>query len=352
LPETRATYEAARSSKRITPKEAAPTPKWATLPGSDLPLVGREGALATLAEAHTQFHSGGVIFITGEAGAGKSRLMQTFANAHNALVLAGNSHAEGNSIPYQPLVQALRQALPLRSRWQQTSPIWLAELSRLLPELRAHFPNLPAPIGVAPQQAQARLFEALRQVFSSLAVESPLLLCLDDVHWADESTKGWLLYFTRQLRGSGICILATYRMHEQQAVASWQWALRRTGLMTVLTLDGLSVTAVSNLLRQLYTNLPNLKRLAHRIHTATGGNPFFVLETIRELIAREQFDENPANLPLSPTVREAVLHRVGDLTPLARQILEVTAILSTIATLDLIAETAGRDGLETATALN
>ncbi len=351
LPETRAAYDAARSSKRIVPNEAVPTPKWATLPGADLPLVEREVALTTLAEAYAQFYNGGVIFITGEAGAGKSRLMQTFANAQKAVVLSGSSHAEATSIPYQPLVQALRQILPLRSKWQQTSPIWLAELSRLLPELRVHSPNLPAPVDVDPQQAQSRLFEALRQVFCGLAVESPLLLCLDDVHWADESTKGWLLYFTRQLHGSGICILATYRMHEQQAVASWQWALRQAGLMTELILDGLSVTAVSNLLRQLDTNLSNLKPLAHRIHTATSGNPFFVLETIRELMARELFDKNPANLPLSPTIRDAVLHRVGDLTPLARQILEVITILSPSATLDLIAETAGRDGLETATAL-
>jgi DNA-binding SARP family transcriptional activator/tetratricopeptide (TPR) repeat protein len=351
LPETRAAYEAAHSSQQITADEASPLPEWATLPGADLPLAGREAELTSLDEAYARLQNGGVIFITGEAGMGKSRLMQTFATARNALVLSGNSYPEGSAIPYQPIVQALRQALPLHGRWQHTSPIWLAELSRLLPEMHMQFPNLPALVEVDPQQAQARIYEALRQLFNSLATESPILLCLDDVHWADESTKGWLHYFTRQLRGSQVCILATYRAHEQQSINSWQWALKQKRLMTMLELGGLSETAVLDLLHQSDTKLPRLEQLAHRIHKATAGNPFFVLETIRELMARDEYDENSASLPLSPTVRDAVLHRASDLTPLARQILEVTAILSPIATLDIIAEAAGRDKLETATAL-
>ena len=351
LPETRAAYEAARSSERLAAYEVAPTPEWTALPGSDLPLVGREAALTALEEAYARFHDGGVIFIAGAAGAGKSRLMQTFANGQKVLILSGNSHAEGTDLSYQPLVQALRQALALHDRWEQISPVWLAELSRLLPELRVHFPDLPAPVDVEPQQAQVHLFEALRQVFRGLAIGSPLLLCLDDVHWADESTKEWLLYFARQLRGSRVCILATYRAHEQQAVASWQRTLKRGGMMATLALDGLSTTAVAELLRQLDSRPPKPEQLARRIHAATGGNAYFVLETIRELTERKLIDDKSATLPLSPTVRDAVLHRAGNLTTLARQIVEVIAVLSPIATLDHIAETAGRDRLETATAL-
>ena len=351
LPETDAVYDAVRKGRVLRVRETVVQPEWMSLPGADVPLVGREQALATLAEAYGRFRTGGVIFLSGESGAGKSRLMQTFANGCKTLVLGGNSYAESGATPYQPLLQVLRLALSVPSRWQHTLPIWLAELARLLPELPTYFSDIPEPLAVDPQQAQARLFEALRQLFRSLATASPLLLCLDDVHWADESTKEWLLYFTRQLRGSQVCILATYRTSEQPAVASWQWALKHAGLMTTVTLDGLTRTAVFELLRQLDTNFPKPEQLAHRIHTATGGNSFFVLETIREIMAREEFDENSASLPLSPTVRDAILHRAGSLTPLARQVLEVTAILSPRAPLNLIAETAGREPLGTASAL-
>lgn len=113
-------------------------------------------AWETLEKAYGRFRNGGVIFNAGEPGVGKSRLMQAFATDCAGLVLSGNNHAEDATIPYQPLLQALRQALSLRSRWTHILPIWLAELSRLLPELPAHFPDLPAPVDVEPQQTQAR----------------------------------------------------------------------------------------------------------------------------------------------------------------------------------------------------
>ena len=80
------------------------------------------------------------------------------------------------------------------------------------------------------------------------------------------------------------------------------------------------------LLDQLPESPPQAKKLAARIHAATGGNTFFVLETIRELLSTDQLTAD-AEVPLSPTVRETVLRRTGRFSPLARQVLEVTAVL-------------------------
>jgi DNA-binding SARP family transcriptional activator/tetratricopeptide (TPR) repeat protein len=351
LPETRAVYEAVRDGRPHT-VEKAPVPDWAIVPGLDLPLLGRDTAMKELTEAYNRFRSGGAIFVSGEAGIGKSRLMQEFATTRASPVLSGNCATEKSPVPYQPLAQALRQALPLRTGWQSVQPIWLAELARMLPELHAHFTDLPRPVDdVEPQQAQARLFEALWQVFRSLAAESPLLLCLDDVHWADESTRGWLLYITRRLPGSQICILATYRWHERQALSTWQRMLKRAGLMKVVKLGGLTETAVLDLLCRLDNKALCLESLATRIHAATAGNAFFILETIRELLSADQPGEPVAELPLPATVRDAVLRRASRLTPLARQILEVTAVLSPVTDFDVIVEAAGRDELETASSL-
>ena len=351
LPETRAAYEAARDDRLPALPEKKPRPQWATLPGLDLSLTGRNDALQALAEAYDRFSGGGVIFVSGEAGVGKSRLMQEFATRSEALVLSGNNQAESSAVPYQPLIQALRQALASPSRWAQILPIWLAELSRLMPELPDHFPGLPPPLDVEPQQAQARVFEALWQVFASLAGESPLLLCLDDIHWADESTRGWLGYAAGRLSGSSLCILATFRTQQRTVLQEMQRSLQRSGLMAEVALGGLSQTAVAALFQQVYEEPTAAKALAARIHSATGGNAFFVLETMRELLETGRLDEPPADLPLPATVREAVLRRAARLSPLAQQILEITAVLSPSLTFPAICEASGRDDLQTAQGL-
>ncbi len=351
LPETRAAYETARDGAQPPSPKTLPKPEWTTLPGLDLPLIGRDEAWQALTEAYRRYQNGGVIFISGEAGVGKSRLMQEFATAQSGLVLTGNSQATGQALPYQPLVQALRQALPLRDRWSHTLPIWLAEVARLLPELRAHFLNLPPPLEIAPQQAQARLFEALSEVIASLATDSPLLLCLDDVHWADEATLGWLEYVTKRLAGSGLCIFGTYRSHQAGALADWRRALNRAGLAAPVRLAGLSETAVAELLRQAGTDQAVVIPLAGRIHAATGGNAFFVLETIRELLETGKISDDAAGLPLPQTVRDAVLRRVSRLTPLSQQMVAAATVLSPHLRVETLVETSGRGELETVDSL-
>jgi DNA-binding SARP family transcriptional activator len=347
LPETRAAYEAARDGVQPQSPPAAAKPVWGTLPGLDLPLIGRESAWEEIAEAYSHSRSGGVILISGTAGVGKSRLMQEFATAQNSLVLTGNTHADGQTLPYQPLVQALRQALPLRERWRHAAPIWLAEASRLMPELAVHFPGLPQPVDVDVQQAQVRLFEALTQLFRSLATDTPLLLCLDDIHWADKATRGWLQYASDQLAASHICLLATYRTDEAAELRAWQRTVARAGLVSEVRLEGLTVEAVAALLRETKARIRKPHALAKRVQAATGGNAFFVLETVRELLETGQLANPPADLPLPSTVRDAVLRRAGRLTPLTQQVLEVTAVLSPTLTAAVISKTAGRDELET-----
>jgi hypothetical protein len=206
-------------------------------------------------------------------------------------------------------------------------------------------------VEVEPEQAQARLFEALTQLFRSLAADAPLLLCLDDVHWADEATCGWLHYAVRRLLGSQLCIMATYRTQEAEVLDEWRRALDRAHFKADVTVAGLSETAVASLLRQAGEDGVQPARLAARIHAATGGNAFFVLEIVRELLETNQLTNPPSNLPLPATVRETVLRRVGRLTPLAQQILEITAVLSPLLTFPIINQTAGRGDLETADSL-
>jgi predicted ATPase len=272
--------------------------------------------------------------------------MQEFAMAQGGLTLTGASYAAGQVLPYQPLTQALRLALSLRDRWRCVLPIWLTELARLLPELRAHFPDLPHPVEAAPQQAQARLFEALTQTFFSLASDSPLLLCLDALQWADDATLGWLTYVAHRLSGSSVCILATYRSLDVGRLVDWQRVLERAGMAELIHLAGLSETSVAELLRRAGADQVAGPSLAARIHAATGGNAFFALEIIRTAQATGQFDGDGAQLPLPQTVRDAVLRRVSRLTPLAQQVLAAAAVLAPELRVATLMECAGRSETE------
>jgi hypothetical protein len=326
---------------------------WTTLPSLDLPLIGREEAWRQLETAYGTLQKGGVIFIAGEPGIGKSRLLQEFATAQSdRWLLTGHSQEATRDLPYQPLIHALRQALARPALWAAIPPIWLAEATRLLPELSVHFPDLPAPIQLEPRQALARLYEAVTQIFFALAAQQPLLLCLDDLHWADDGTLGWLHALSARLSGSHLCLLVTYRSEDSHGLQKLHESLGRAGLRAVVPLSGLSVAAVTAILRQLPAKALAVQNLAAAIQRATAGNPFFALETIRVLWESNQLTSPPQTLPLPGSVQEAIHSRLARLTPIARQILDAAAVLAPFLDFAALQATAGRsepellDGLD------
>ncbi len=366
LPETRAVYQAILADQ--PPPRLVARPAWMTLPGLDVPLVGRDEVMRRLEQAYAraQAGQGGVVLISGEAGIGKSRLMQEFAThlEDQTLVLVGAGHPAAQTTPYQPIIQALRTVLSRgaeeqRSRGKDFAPapllprslaqIWLAEASRLLPELRDMYPDLPPPLPAEPDEARSRLFEALSQIILGLAT-SPLLLCLDDLHWADSATLDWLAYLGRHLQGSRLLIIGAYRSEETDALIELRHNLTRQGILSELKLAGLDKAAVLQLLRHLLVPILADEALAGRLQRATGGNPFFLLETLRVLIESGQPLEelvSSDDLPLPDTVRQAVEARLARLSPVARQVLESGTVLGTTFGFDLVRLTAGRRELET-----
>lgn len=365
LPETRAVYQAILKDQ--PPPRPGVRPAWTTLPSLDVPLVGRDGALRTLEQAYSQAQAGrgGMVLISGEAGIGKSRLMQDFATRlqGRALVLTGACHHNTQTMPYQPIVQALRSTFHVLRFAFPPQPVWLAEASRLLPELRTLYPDLPPPLPAEPDQARSRLFEALCQIILGLATSplllgspAPLLLCLDDLHWADGATLDWLAYLGRHIQGSSgspggcpLLVIASYRSEEADAVGELRQDLARLSVLSELRLAGLDEAAVLQLLRHLVGPLPGDEALAGRLQQATGGNLFFLLETLRALIEAGRLPgalADPEDLPLPDTVREAITACLGRLSLVARQVLEAGAILGTTFDFDLIRLTAGRRELE------
>jgi predicted ATPase/DNA-binding SARP family transcriptional activator len=351
LPETRQAYFAALKGK-TQPPVLKVFPEWMVLPSLEVPLTGREGECEELQSAYKRYLKGGLILITGEAGIGKSRLMQEFTSSKRRLVLTGNCYFSAQVLPYQPIIQPLRQALTNPELWEGIQTVWLTETARLIPEIPEIFPGLPPPINVAPDQAQARLYEGLTQCFFGLARNAPILLCLDDLHWMDEASKGWLAAVSSRLDGSGLCILGAYRLEEANTVSYIKEIYSRRRLLAEVTIRGLFVEAVCKVLFHL-PQLPAVPELlAERIAAATGGNPFFILETLRVLLESGRLDSPVEELPLARSIQETVQQRVSRLSPVYRQVLETAAVLNPVLEFELLVKTAGRseqeisDGLE------
>lgn len=380
LPETQAAYRAALAGR--TPPRSAPVvrPSWTILPGLEVPLVGRDAALHRLEQAYARARAGHgqVVLISGEAGIGKSRLMQEFATRlqGRALVLAGCGYPDAQTMPYQPIVEALRPALSTQRFIPGIQPAWLAEASRLMPELCDLYPSLPSPLPAEPDQARTRLFEALCQLTLGLVAGlKPVLLCLDDLHWADGTTLDWLAHLGRKLHGNRLLVLGTFQSEEASAVARLRHGLARQGILSELRLERLDEAAILQLLRHLGDSVPSDEALASQLYRATGGNPFFLLETLRALLEssleREELDSlgDPSaalrrgsgfvprlgprgqisgqELPLPGTIQTAVEARVQRLGAKARQVLEAGAVLGRTFAFDLVHLTAGRRELET-----
>jgi predicted ATPase len=359
LPETQAAYRAVQAGQ--APRRISPTisPVEAHISSPDVPLVGREDAWHALEEAFGRARNsrGQVVLISGEAGIGKSRLMQDFCNSvqRQCILLTGAGYPETQTSPYQPIVEALRSGLSMEPFNLEAYPGWLAEASRLLPELRSLHPGLPEPSASEPGWARARLFESLEMILTGMAAGvRPVLLCLDDLHWADPATLDWLAYLGHHLATRRLLILGVYRSEEATTVAELRNRLARHGVLHEVSLAGLDEPAVYRLLCHFDTGFCDRAALAGRMCTATGGNPFFLLETARALIESGQHlgrAISPEDITLPDSVRSAVQVRVQRLSPAARQVLESAAVLGTVFDFDTARLTSGRQEGEAIEAL-
>ena len=170
------------------------------------PLLGRTTELSTLIKVYHNAQRGQtqVVLLEGEAGIGKTRLATEFlawAEMEGADVLQGRAFETGGHLPYQPVIEALRPRIERENAPDDLlSDIWLAELTRLLPELCDRYPDLPAPQGDK-SVARNRLFEAVARLGQALAARTPLVLFIDDVQWADAASLDVFHYLARRFVG-------------------------------------------------------------------------------------------------------------------------------------------------------
>ncbi len=357
-PETEALAERIRTvpAGRARPRSRRPAPRPVTVEG---PLVGRLSDHARLAAAFRAARRGqlGMVIVSGEPGIGKTRLTTDFLRwvaAQGADVLHGRAFETGRRLPYHPLVEALRRRLAdegdLRSL---LGDIWLADLSRLLPEIRERYPDLPAPLSEDPE-GRTRLFEAVARLVRSLAERAPVVLYIDDLHWADAASLDVVAYAARRWveARTAVLLVASLRSDEldtNPTLAEWLAGLGRDMPVMRHTLDRLSEPDTRRLAATLVSGdrgVPpaplSARRLddeafGHWLYAETGGSPLFIVETMRSLVERSavRHDETGAWIldgesmrgPVAPRVQEVIRARLARLGAPARAILAAGAIL-------------------------
>jgi DNA-binding CsgD family transcriptional regulator/tetratricopeptide (TPR) repeat protein len=315
-------------------------------------LIGRTrelGALVSLIDGAKQA-VGRAALIRGESGIGKSRLASqatSAALAHGFLILQAECFQRDTSYPYAPLLDLLRTffvaQLPILLTTDQ-EPL-LRELVRLLPDLALLFPELApfsSPQPSDPQQHKRRLCTLLTQVLSNQAAQQPVLLIVEDLHWCDENSLELLLYLVRHCTHQRLLFLFTYRSEEILPVLShWLAQLDRERLALELALIPLSPTEVAAMLQAIFAAPhPMPAALVDTIYTLTEGNPFFVEELLKSLIASGELrsvdgiwqfasgQRDPAGFAVVPrSVQDAVRQRVDRLSAAAQRALMVAAVV-------------------------
>jgi DNA-binding CsgD family transcriptional regulator/tetratricopeptide (TPR) repeat protein len=302
--------------------------------------VGRGKHLDAFAAALERAGAGeaGAVFVGGEAGVGKTRLVLEFeraARSRQAQVLAGGCVDMGGSeLPYAPLLGALRTLV------RETEPRVLArligagggELGRLLPELQSGEVRSEA---VDPL-AQARLFEALLNLFARAGLDAPVVLVIEDLHWADPSTRGFLAFLVRNISRERLLLVATYRtdeLHRRHPLRQFLGEVDRLAVVERLELAPFSRRELAQQLAAILGEPPD-NALVEELFSRSQGNAFFAEELLAASAAS-------GAQPIPGSLRDALTLRVEQLSTRTRLMVRPAAVAGSVVGHRLLAAASG-----------
>ena len=310
-------------------------------------LVGRSDERSRLEEALEQARlgNGSLVLVSGEAGVGKTRLVDHVYGDSGPLVLWGRAR-QGAATPYGPVVSALRSLLRADAQALDECGPLRSQLALILPELGEP----------ARQSDRPSLFEAVRAALGHVAREEPAVVVLDDLQWSDEATLELLPALAESVGESQLLILATYRsdgLPREHPLRRVRHELRRSRRLAEITISPLDLPETDELLSHLLDQ-PPAPSLVRAVHDRTQGVPFFIeelahaLSVTDALVAGRRGLELAADgqVPVPDTVRDAVLIGVSDLTPAGRTAAEVAAVAGEEFDLAVVASNSSPEGLD------
>ncbi len=328
---------------------AAAAPAAVPLPSS--PFVGRAPTLARVGRALDSplAGRGRLVLLAGEPGIGKTRTAEELARTareRGAHAVVGRCF-EGEGAPvFWPWVQVVRELVNTTDLERLRAALGsdAAELAQLAPELRTRLPSLPRASGLEGEQARFRLFDALTGFLRRRAQQDPLVLVLDDLHWADEVSLRALEFLAPELGSAALLVVATFRdveVRRDHPLSKLLGALARVPTCERIALRGLDAAEVAELVEAVAGLAPS-EGIARAVHEMTEGNPFFVFELARLLGEAGAPAESSSSLALPQSVRDAIGRRLDGLSTVCNDVLRTAAVLGRAFDVGLLARVAER----------
>jgi class 3 adenylate cyclase len=305
-------------------------------------LIRRDDELAVLEDALLAAVRGEsrFVMVAGDAGIGKTRLTTELAGSARKLgcaVLWGSCSEAELALPYLPFVEAIGNYMAAQDIAQLGERLGPArrELAQLFPQLSDGTQPEPAQ---DPAQAKLRLFEAVVSLLAVASERRPLLIVVDDIHWADASTRELLDHLTRRLTALAALLVVTFRddeLHRRHpllpAVQSW----RRSGLAETVTLEPLPPAAVADMIRATFDAPDVGYELSQLLYERSEGNPFVIEEMLKEAIERGDIYRTAGrwerrslgDVRIPETVRDTILLRLERLDPSHTAVLHGAAVI-------------------------
>ncbi len=309
-------------------------------------FVGRQPELETLQQAlgQAQAGHGQVVALVGEAGVGKSRLFYEFGHSHHTqgwLVLESASVSYGKATPYFPVVDLLKRYCHLEERddprtirAKVTGQILTLDetLQATIPALLALLDALPADspfLTLDPPQRRQRTLDGLKRLLIRESQVQPLLLVCEDLHWIDTETQALLDSLVESLPTAQLLLLVNYRPEYQHGWGSKTYYCQ-------LRLDPLPPASAEAFLQALLGDDLSLGPLKPLLIERTGGNPFFLEESVRTLVETGMLVGTPgayrlaqplASLQMPATVQAVLAARIDRLPPEEKQVLQTAAVI-------------------------
>jgi class 3 adenylate cyclase len=314
-------------------------------------FVGRQEEMDQLKAALENALSGrgSLVMIVGEPGIGKTRLAEEFsvyAGLRGAQVLTGRAYEGEVALPYRPFIDAFRQYVQgrpdplLRQELGEGAP----EVAKLVSEVRRRFPDIQEAPPLEPDAERLRLFESVTAFVRNAAAANPLVLSLDDIHWADKPSLLLLRYLARSVASQRVLILGAYRdveLDRAHPLSEVIATLRREQLYQRLLLRGLSEEDVLALLTAIEPSEESAaarRALATALYRETEGNPFFMREVLSHLVEEGKLYReggrwtsnvtSPSELGIPEGVREVVGRRLSRLSEGCNRVLTLASTMT------------------------
>ncbi|HZT96463.1 MAG TPA: AAA family ATPase [Chloroflexota bacterium] len=314
-----------------------------------LPLMGRDVEVNRLSEALDRARlAAQVVVVKGEAGIGKTRLLQELAERariRGFVVLSARCYEGESDLAYAPLIQLLSTAIRLLrhpNASSSLSPHDLREVSRLVPvdEEQANSKTLPQGDRLERLAAETRFLDSVTAAILACAADNSLLLMLDDLHWVDSSTRDWLAYLLRRIDSQSLLVALAWREEEpatSEPLRQLTGSPRRLGRLHEIRLQRLAQDDVRQIVESVAPDNQAMADLPGRLFQESEGVPLFISEYLAELA------EGDVAAAIPEGVRDVLISRVRRVSEGARQVLTTAAVIGHSFEFDTLHRAAGRD---------